>query len=111
LDGATVHTVAYVYRLTATDDPARHLVAYHWHPHIEGIGYPHIHLPSAAPDLRRLHVAVPHCTPKHVLSLAMRDFGVRPVRDDWLRVLNEADTVMRASMEWAQERSFLPPER
>lgn len=93
----TVRTAACVYRLDEIDG-GRQLVGYHWHPHVVGIPYPHVHLLAAHADLRRLHIAVGHCTLAHVLTFAMRDFGIQPVRDDWPAALDEADDALRQSM-------------
>lgn len=93
----TVHTVGYTYRLDAIGAGGR-LLGYHWHPHVPGTAFPHVHLLAAPAELRRLHIVVPHCTLKHVLEFAMRDFAVRPVRGDWRAALDQADDVLRASM-------------
>jgi hypothetical protein len=93
----TVRTVGYGYRL---DDRSagRQLIGYHWHPHVQGATFPHVHLLAAPAELSRLHIAVPHCTLKHVLEFAMRDFAIQPVRNDWQVSLDEADAVLRESM-------------
>lgn len=93
-----VRTAAYTYRL---DDASanRQLVGYHWHPHVQGIPFPHIHVLAASAELRRLHITVAHCTLAHVFTFAMRDFGVLPIRDDWRAALDEADGALRKSME------------
>jgi hypothetical protein len=93
----TVQTVAYVYRL---DDASarRQLVGYHWHPDVQGIPFPHVHVLAASAELRRLHIAVGHCTPAHVLTFAMRDFGVQPMRNDWRAALDQADSALRQSI-------------
>ncbi len=102
----TVHTAGYVYELRQVGHPIRPIVSYHWHPHIQGIGFPHIHLLAADPEVRRLHVATPHCTLLHPLAVAMRDFGVRSIRGDWRRVLEEANSILEASLEWAAQAPF-----
>lgn len=96
-------TVAYFYRLSTPGLDGQPLVAYHWHPAVEGISYPHIHVSGGPPEIRRLHIAVPHCTLRHVLAFAMRDFAVMPVHDGWEPVLAAAGDAMRQSMEWASE--------
>ena len=93
----TMHTVSYTYRLDDNGAGGRFL-GYHWHPHVPGTPFPHVHLLAASPDLRRLHIAVPPCTLEHVLTFAMRDFGVQPVHDDWRAALDEVDAVLRESM-------------
>ena len=71
---------------------------FHRHPNLEEIAFQHDHFLAAPAELQRLHVAVPHCTIKHVLTFAMRDFGIEPVRDDWEEAVDEADVVLRESM-------------
>lgn len=92
-----VQTVGYAHRLGDLS-AGRQLVGYHWHPHVEGIPYPHVHLLAAPAELRRLHIAVGHCTVAHALTFAMRDFGVQPVRDDWPAALDVSDAVLRQSI-------------
>jgi hypothetical protein len=104
----TVRTVAYIFQLEHAADRGGAILAYHWHPHVEGIGFPHIHLLAAGPEQGRLHIAAPHCTLLHVFTSAMRDFGVRPIRADWRQRLQEADSVLKASMEWAVGAWFDP---
>ena len=74
------------------------MVAYHWHPYVQGSEFPHVHALAAAPEIQRLHIAVPCCTLKHVLTLAMRDLGVQPVRGDWQQAVAEADATLQATM-------------
>ena len=103
----TARTVAYIYHLNHPIEPHHSVAGYHWHPLITGITFPHVHVAAAdPPDPWRLHVATPHCTLQHVLALAMRDFGVRPIRDDWRRALEEIDSVLQASMARAGRESF-----
>lgn len=101
-----VRTLGYAYELTEASGPGRPMVSYHWHPHVPGVPFPHVHLPSAPSEQSRLHVVVPHCTLRHVLTFAVRDLGVHPIRDQWRRVLDEAHAVLEASMEWAHYESF-----
>jgi hypothetical protein len=36
----------------------------------------------------------------------VRDFGVRAISDQWRRILDEAHSVLDASMAWAHHESF-----
>ncbi|MGH2353041.1 MAG: hypothetical protein ACRDI2_02230 [Chloroflexota bacterium] len=94
----TAQTAAYIYRLDAVA-PEQPIVAYHWHPHVESIPFPHVHALAGPPAVQRLHIATPPCTLKDVLTCAMRDFDVRPLRSDWSRDLVEAEAALLASME------------
>jgi hypothetical protein len=102
----TVRTPGYVYELADAEGPGQPIASYHWHPHVPGVPFPHVHLPAAQSPLSRLHLVVPHCTLRHVFAFAMRDYEVRPIRDDWKRAVDEAHVVLDASMEWAQHESF-----
>jgi hypothetical protein len=102
----TVRTVAYFLTVSDAAGSGSPIAAYHWHPHVAGVPFPHVHLPAAQSPLSRLHPVVPHCTLRHILAFAMRDYEVRPIRDDWKRVVDEAHGVLDASMEWAQHESF-----
>ena len=100
----TVETAKYIYHLNEPARPTRKLVGYHWHPEVEGITFPHIHMYAAEGAARKLHVATPHSTIKEVLTTAMRDYAVAPRerhRDNWAALLQAADETLQASMGWA----------
>ena len=86
--------ITYIYTLHAADDAV--LVSYHWHP--EGrspIITPHRHLGSSAVWQRILadaHLPTGVVTLADVVRVAIRDLGVRPLRQDWSTVLESADT-------------------
>jgi hypothetical protein len=105
----TVETAAYIIQLDDGSSGERPILSYHWHPHIPGIGFQHVHLLAATPELGRLHISTPPCTLLHVLTFAVRDFDVRPIRADWRGALEQADGVLQASMEWASGAALYPP--
>ena len=99
-----VQTVEYVYRLEDVTDPRQELIGYHWHPDdtdAKGVSFPHVHPYFAGGEAGRRHIAVSHATLHEVLTTAMREFRVQPVKRDWERPLHEAAVVLRASLEWA----------
>jgi hypothetical protein len=96
-----VRTVAYGYQFDDPDDPRREIAGYHWHPHVQGIAYPHVHALDAPAATRRLHLPTGFVTLRDLLTFAMRDFDVRPVRADWQAALEAADAALRASLQWA----------
>lgn len=109
--GWEIATVAYVYRLTAAEAegaPEREIVEYHWHPWVADVSFPHLHATDAPARTSRLHFPTGYVTLQDVLTLAMREFGVRANRSDWERPLGEADAVLRTSMEVARSPSTAP---
>ncbi|MGH2354098.1 MAG: hypothetical protein ACRDI2_25540 [Chloroflexota bacterium] len=100
----TVQTVQYIYRLDDAAVPHQPIVGYHWHPHVEGVPFPHVHPYLAGSGGGRLHIVVAHATLYEVFATAVREFYVQPIKTDWTRCLREADTVLRASLEWAAAR-------
>ena len=83
-------TAAYEYRLS--DESAREILAYHWHP--EGpsqVQTPHLHLGPAAEvgraALLAAHLPTGPVAIQEVLRLAVESFGVEILRRDWDQVL------------------------
>ena len=85
-------SVGYYYVLE--DQSEREILAYHWHPHIAQIPFPHLHVGVGAGigrrELSAAHLPTGHVELRDVVRLAVRDFGVTPLRDDW-RDLLDAD--------------------
>ncbi|HLZ70710.1 MAG TPA: hypothetical protein VKV26_12485 [Dehalococcoidia bacterium] len=83
------------YHLAFEDPEEREILAYHWHQHIAQIPFPHLHLgPGAAPgrpELSAAHLPTGHVQLRDVIALAVRDFGVAPLRTDWADVLAGSD--------------------
>lgn len=106
-------TVAYSYGLKDPADVRREIAGYHWHPHVPGIAYPHLHAYTAPPPTDRLHFPTGYITLKDVLGFAMRDFDVHPLqgKGGWREALDTLDTVFRASLAWAPQSQVLPSAR
>ena len=67
-------------------------VSYQWHPAQRSlVTFPHLHLGAASrverDELRKAHLPTGFVRFEDVLSLAIRDLGVRPRRDDWVEIL------------------------
>ena len=91
-----ISTAGYWYTLSSTDD--RELVSYHWHPNAPGeVNYPHVHFgPIAAVGHTRLsnsHAPTGHVALTDILRFAIREFGVRHLREDWDAVLTASAAV------------------
>lgn len=76
------------------DQDEREILAYHWHPHIAQIPFPHLHLGPGAgigrSELSSAHLPSGAVELRDVVRLAIRDFNVTPRREDWAALL--ADT-------------------
>jgi hypothetical protein len=96
--------VAYYYYFD--DLQGREIFAYHWHPHVEGMTYPHLHISPGAvrsavieraglseqanalrADLAAAHLPTGPIALERVLWLAIAQFGATPLRRDWRRLL------------------------
>ena len=99
-----VEIAAYYYALDDAD--GREILAYHWHPRVQKVPFPHLHISHGAvsrelldraqlslshnslrPDLAGAHLPTRQITLDEVLRLAIEQFGVEPRRDDWDAVL------------------------
>lgn len=83
--------VDYLYAIHNADE--REILAYHWHPDGRSpLVAPHLHLgPGAAlgrVELTRAHLPTGAVGLPAVLQFAIRDLGVRPLRDDWTAILD-----------------------
>lgn len=67
------------------------ILAYHWDPETSSTHLPHLHLGPAARVgaqlLHRAHIYTGRIAIEDVLLLAIEEFGVKPLRDDWRTVL------------------------
>jgi len=102
--GWAVSESSYYYALL--DRNQREILAYHWHPHVEGMTYPHLHVSSGAvhgdvleraglseqanalrADLAAAHLPTAPTALESVLWLAIAQFSAAPLRSDWRRLL------------------------
>ena len=86
----TVSTFGYYYTLREPEGPE--IVAYHWHPGRRSpIDFPHLHLGTGSgvgrEELQKAHIPTGRVELEDVLALVIREFGVRPRRDDWAEIL------------------------
>ena len=104
-----ITSVGYIYALY--DQNLARIVAYHWPPIGGGnIAFPHLHVgrqfahPSLPPDVRassarlvRSHLPTGPIMLPRLLRLAVAEFDVQPLRDDWSVVLDQAEGDLRRS--------------
>ncbi len=104
----TVSESSYYYALL--DRSEHEVLAYHWHPHVEGVSYPHLHISPGAvrgdvveraglseqanalrADLTTAHLPTGPAALESVLWLAIAQLGAAPLRSDWRRLLPAPD--------------------
>jgi hypothetical protein len=91
----TLTSYAYAFR----HEDGSEILAYHWHPQGAGfVPFPHLHIgavmiASDAPlrpgDFHRAHLPTQHVTIADIVRLAIIEFGVSPLRQDWRAVLDQ----------------------
>ncbi|MHB8574326.1 MAG: hypothetical protein ACYDCQ_03250 [Dehalococcoidia bacterium] len=99
-----VALAAYYYGLF--DVRGREILAYHWHPHVAGVDFPHLHVSAAAvrpdvlsaaglselsnalqPELAEAHLPTGWIEIEDVVALVIRHFHVPTHRADWRAIL------------------------
>jgi hypothetical protein len=93
-----VQTVAYYYTLSELGENPREILGYHWHPQGRSwVTYPHLHLYAGAEvgrdDVRKAHLPTGRITLEEVLQLAIKEFGVTPLRDNWEEILQRTQGI------------------
>jgi hypothetical protein len=98
-----VETAAYRYELLEADE--REILIFHWHPEGQGlITFPHLHLQHASrvqhPVLQMAHIPTGRVAVEDVIRLTIREFGARPLRDDWDAVLTRTQAAYDRARRW-----------
>lgn len=95
-----VQTADYGY--TIRDAEGRELFSWQWHPSLGEFDMPHIHIGRGVPgDWGKLHVPTGRVAFEDVLLFLIRDYGVRPVREDGREVITESLRRFRSFRSWA----------
>jgi hypothetical protein len=101
-----VHITAYLYELRRGD---AELLVYHWHP--SGVSphtRPHLHIgPAAEPGfapLQGAHLPTGRIALEEMLRMAIVEFGARPRRTDWERVLERTQSGYEDWRTWPTTR-------
>lgn len=83
-----VSTAAYFYALH--DERQREIIAFHWHPETENQKEPHLHVYPASNImtlLAKVHLPTGRITLEQFLRFLIIELDVKPLRNDWERVL------------------------
>ncbi len=94
-------------------DTRGQLILYHWHPTGRShVATPHLHLGppllAALGVKRSIHLPTGDVRLEDFVGTLIREFGVRPVRRDWARVLARAGDPSRAAPTRANRKRRLP---
>lgn len=94
-----VTTKRYSYTLSKDD---HEVVAFHWHPGIEGVDRPYIHFGEGDPESlsRKLHVPSGRVALEDVLWFAISQLGAEPIRPDWQRVFDRGRVAFQRYRSW-----------
>jgi hypothetical protein len=94
----------YIYAFSLPGRDNHPFLAYHWHPSVPDIPYPHLHVGimsmESSPLTPRTHVPTGLVALEQVLRLAITQFGVQPLRDDWARILDETQALHEEYRAW-----------
>lgn len=81
------------------------LVSYQWHPKPgETYTYPHVHLGPASgvePHLQKTHVPTGRVALEDVIRYAISQLGARPLRADWMEVLEDTQRHFEDLQTWS----------
>ena len=99
-----VSTAEYNYNLRDTDN--RVVLAFHWHPAERfKVRHPHLHLDQGArlgrEDLHRTHIPTGRIFIEEVIRFIITELEVESLRDDWEKVLSEAEAAHQIWRTWS----------
>lgn len=100
-----VSTVEYSYGLRQSDGSG--IVRYDWHPETTPAQtYPHLHVEAVRgfdqlAISERTHLRTGRVAIEDILRMAVEEFGVTPVRDDWEAVLRETQAQFERDRTWS----------
>jgi hypothetical protein len=89
-----VHTLKYIYALYHGEEL---ILSYHWHPDTSpDIDFPHLHHPASP----KVHFPTKRIALEDVIRLAIREFGVMPLKKTWQRMLRETQGRFETYQTW-----------
>jgi hypothetical protein len=97
--GYKVNTTAYSYAIL--DRHEKDLVRYDWHPNIDNIPYPHIHVEDS--KLKKHHLPTSRIALEQVLRLLITQCGVKAKKKDWSAVLTRGLRAFEDHCSWHSE--------
>lgn len=82
-------TSAYSYQIRERDGPE--IILFHWHPFANQVPFPHLHMAGGGGSVAiegRRHIPGGRVSLHAVVRFAIVELGVRPLRQDWERILD-----------------------
>lgn len=96
-------TTGYYYSLD--DSNQKEIVAYHWHPTISDIDFPHLYIEQGSgvtrKELFRAHLPTGRIALEDMIWCTIRDFSIQVLRDDWVGVLTRNRDAFRTLQTWS----------
>lgn len=98
-----VSIVAYSYVLAEPE--GAEFIAYHWHPLIPNVSFPHLHLQSGLQlgfkRLQGVHIPTHRIAVEDVLRFVITELGVTPRRADWSEILDSSQAAFETWRTWS----------
>lgn len=95
-----VKTDSYAFTLSLHENFESELLSFQWHPESK-ITTPHVHAAlEGEPGFHKAHIPTRRILLEDVLWLAIEDFGVVPIRDDWQPILKDAISRVQEFGSW-----------
>lgn len=91
-----VTITAYMY--IVDDHRGREVFSYHWQPDGPKVKFPYLHVEH--PHFKKAHFPTGRISLEEVLRLLIVDFGVRPLRSDWDKILTETHQKFATYRTW-----------
>jgi len=92
------------YYYSLDDGDQKEIFAYHWHPTIGPIHFPHLHIEQGSgakrPELFRAHLPTGRIALEDMILCTIHDFHVQPLRDDWNDILSNNANRFRTWRTW-----------
>jgi len=97
-----VTSAGYYYQIR--DQRERELIAFHWHPgRRDQPDFPHLHIgvtTGTVSIVRKHHVPTGRVSLEAIVRFLITELDVRPLRNDWERVLDEGERSFAAQRSW-----------
>lgn len=98
-----VKTTAYRYAIE--DKNCQEVLSYDWHPGGINISFPHVHVHAQSSvlsitDFKKKHLPTGRVAIEQVLYLTVKEFGVRPIKKNWEKILSDAQGQFETWRTW-----------
>lgn len=105
-----VKTLAFTHSFTEDEQNKYEIVSWHWHPNVQSVKYPHIHVGKGFQcadqqdyDLHKLHIPSGRVSFEEVLAFGINELGVRPLsmtKAEALEVITESNSIFKEHRTW-----------